>query len=84
MPDRTTLSIEFVDRIGNVQHYSDTGPLLCAVVDAAGGVQVPSLRAEQVQGPNPLVTLYVIMVAVNEYQVVGGGSGYATPPISRR
>lgn len=68
MPDQTTLHIDFVDRLGNVQHHSETGPLLWTVLDAAGGVQVPPLRAEQYQGPNPLITLYVIMVAVNGYQ----------------
>jgi len=68
MPDQTTLAIEFVDRLGNVQRHSETGPLLWTVLNAAGGVQVPPLRAEQYQGPNPLVTLYVIMVAVNGYQ----------------
>src|SRR5215471_4315199 len=68
MPDQTTLSIEFVDRLGNIQHHSETGPLLWTVLDAAGGVQAPPLLAEQYQGPNPLVTLYVILVAVNGYQ----------------
>ena len=68
MPDQTTLSINFVDRLGAVQHHSETGPLLWTVLDAAGGVQVPPLRAEQYQGPNPLVTLYVVLVAVNGYQ----------------
>ena len=68
MPDQTTLGIDFVDRLGTVQHHSETGPLLWTVLDAAGGVQVPPLRAEQYQGPNPLVTLYVILVAVNGYQ----------------
>src|SRR5215831_9900205 len=68
MPDQTTLSIEFVDRLGNIQHHSETGPLLWTVLDTAGGVQVPPLLAEQYQGPNPLVTLYVILVAVNGYQ----------------
>ncbi|HEY1295612.1 MAG TPA: hypothetical protein VGJ60_21235 [Chloroflexota bacterium] len=28
MPDQTTLHIDFVDRLGNVQHHSETGPLL--------------------------------------------------------
>ncbi len=68
MPDQTTLGIDFVDRLGAVQNHSETGPLLWTVLDAAGGVQVPPLRAEQYQGPNPLVTLYVILVAVNGYQ----------------
>ena len=68
MPDQTTLNVDFVDRLGTVQHHSESGPLLWTVLDAAGGVQVPPLRAEQYQGPNPLVTLYIILVAVNGYQ----------------
>jgi hypothetical protein len=68
MPDQATLNIDFVDRLGTVQHHSESGPLLWTVLDAAGGVQVPPLRAEQYQGPNPFVTLYVIMIAVNGYQ----------------
>jgi len=70
MPDQTTLNIDFVDRLGTVQHHSESGPLLWTVLDAAGGVQVPPLLDEQYQGPNPLVTLYVVMVAVNGYQSV--------------
>src|SRR5689334_25225856 len=68
MPGQTTLNIDFVDRLGTVQHHSETGPLLWTVLDAAGGVQVPPILDEQYQGPNPLVTLYVVTVAVNGYQ----------------
>ena len=49
MPDQTTLSIKFADRLGTVQHHSETGPLLWTVLDAAGGIQVPPLRAERYQ-----------------------------------
>ena len=28
LPDQTTLQIDFVDRLGTVQHHSETGPLL--------------------------------------------------------
>jgi len=71
LPDQQTLNISFVDRLNSVQHHTERGPLLWTVLSlAAGGVKVPDLLDEQYQGPNPLVPLYVLLVAANGYQTV--------------
>jgi hypothetical protein len=69
LPDQQNLEISFLDRLNNTQTHTERGPLLWTVLSlAAGGVEVSKLVEEQYQGPNPYVTLYVILVAVNGYQ----------------
>ena len=68
MPDQKNIDISFVDRLGKTQHHSESGPLLWTVLSAAGGIRTPAPVLEQYQGPNPLVTLFVLMIATNGYQ----------------
>jgi hypothetical protein len=71
VPGQRTANISFVDRLNNVQHHTDKGPLLWDVLSlSAGGIQIPQLLDEQYQGPNPLVTLYVMAIATNGYQTL--------------
>jgi hypothetical protein len=71
MPGQRMANISFVDRLNNVQHHTEKGPLLWDVLSlAAGGIQIPQLLDEQYQGPNPLVTLYVMAIATNGYQTL--------------
>lgn len=69
LPDQQTLNISFLDRLNNTQSHTEHGPLLWTVLSlGAGGVEVDKLLDEQYQGPNPYITLYVIVIATNGYQ----------------
>jgi hypothetical protein len=71
LPDQQTLNISFLDRLSNTQNHTEHGPLLWTVLNlGAGGVEVSKLLDEQYQGPNPYITLYVMVVAVNGYQTL--------------
>jgi hypothetical protein len=51
------------------QTHTENGPLLWTVINvAAGGIHTPPPALEQYQGPNPWITLYVVLVATNGYQ----------------
>lgn len=81
-----SLEIHFVDRFGNTQTHTESGPLLWTVInDAAGGIHTPPPALEQYQGPNPWVALYVILVATNGYQSLVSEAeidpGYGNQPV---
>jgi hypothetical protein len=68
LPDQQTLNISFLDRLNNTQSHTEHAPLLWTVLSlGAGGVEVDKLLDEQYQGPNPYITLYVVVVAANGY-----------------
>ena len=51
--------------------HTEHGPLLWAVLSlGAGGVEVDKLLDEQYQGPNPYITLYFMVIAINGYQTL--------------
>src|SRR5258708_5575529 len=71
LPDQQTLNISFLDWLNNTQSHTEHGPTLWTVLSlGAGGVEVDKLLDEQYQGPNPYITLYVMVVATNGYQTL--------------
>ncbi len=71
LPDQQTLNISFLDRLNNTQSHTEHGPLLWTVLSlGAGGVEVDKLLDDQYQGPNPYITLYVMVIATNGYQTL--------------
>jgi len=71
LPDQQTLNISFLDRLNDTQSHTEHGPLLWTLLSlGAGGVEVDKLLDEQYQGPNPYITLYVMMIATNGYQTL--------------
>jgi len=84
--DQKAMEIHFVDRLGNTQTHTERGPLLWTVInEAAGGIHTPPPALEQYQGPNPWITLYVVLVATNGYQSLVSEAeidpGYGNQPV---
>jgi hypothetical protein len=82
-----TLNITYLNHLGVVETYSETGPTLWTVLSiAAGGIKVPPpTRNEYVGEPAAQTTLYIVVVGTDGYEtLVSEGEidpGFGNAPI---
>jgi hypothetical protein len=72
LPGQETLNITYLNHLGEVKTYSETGPLLWTVFSiVAGGIKVPPpTKNEYVGEPAAVTTLYVVVVGTDGYETV--------------
>jgi DMSO/TMAO reductase YedYZ molybdopterin-dependent catalytic subunit len=71
LPGQETLNISYLNHLGAVKSYSETGPTLWNVLSiAAGGLNVPPPTPNQYAGPSPQTALYVVVIATDGYETV--------------
>jgi hypothetical protein len=87
LPGQETLNITYLNHLGTVETYSETGPTLWTVLSiAAGGIKVPPPTAnESVSEPAAQTTLYIVVIGTDGYEtVVSEGEvdpGFGNAPI---
>jgi hypothetical protein len=86
LPGQETLNISYLNHLGTLQQFSETGPTLWNVLAiAAGGVKVPPPTPNQYAGPSPQTALYILVIGTDGYQtVVAEGDidpGFSNAPI---
>ena len=71
LPGQQTLNISYLNHLGALQHFSETGPTLWNVLAiAAGGLKIPPLTHNQYPGPNPQTVLYIVVIGTDGYQTL--------------
>jgi hypothetical protein len=71
LPGQETLNISYLNHLGTLESFSETGPLLWNVLNiAAGGLKVPPPTPNQYAGPSPQTALYIIAIGTDGYQTV--------------
>jgi hypothetical protein len=86
LPGQETLNISYLNHLGAVKSYSETGPTLWNVLSiAAGGLNVPPPTPNQYAGPSPQTALYIVVIGTDGYEtVVSEGEidpGFGNAPI---
>jgi hypothetical protein len=72
LPGQQTLNITYLNHLGAVETFSETGPPLWTVLSiAAGGIKVPPPTPnEYVGGPAAPTTLYIVVIGTDGYETV--------------
>jgi hypothetical protein len=87
LPGQETLNITYLNHLGAVETYSETGPTLWTVLSiAAGGIKVPLPTPNEYVGePAAQTTLYIVVIGTDGYEtVVSEGEidpGFGNAPI---
>jgi hypothetical protein len=87
LPGQQTLNITYLNHLGAVETYSETGPTVWTVLSiVAGGIKIPPpTPSEYVGEPAAQTTLYVVVIGTDGYEtVVAEGEidpGFGNAPI---
>jgi hypothetical protein len=87
LPGQEMLNVTYLNHLGEVETYSETGPTLWTALSiAAGGIKVPPPTPDEYVGePAAQTTLYIVVIGTDGYEtVVSEGEidpGFGNAPI---
>jgi hypothetical protein len=72
LPGQETINISYLNHLGQLKTYSETGPTLWTVLNiAAGGIKVPPPTPNEYIGePAAITTLYIVAVGTDGYETL--------------